>query len=51
MCWTRRRTGFRHTGAWWFTYREAHLAMEKIAESGQMRSLEVVEVNTCARCE
>ena len=28
------------------TYREAHLAMEKIAESGQMRSLEVVEVNT-----
>ena len=29
-----------------FTYREAHLAMEKIAESGQMRSLEVVEVNT-----
>jgi len=29
-----------------FTYREAHLAMEKIAESGQMCSLEVVEVNT-----
>ena len=29
-----------------FTYREAHLAMEKIAESGHMRSLEVVEVNT-----
>lgn len=29
-----------------FTYREAHLAMEKIAESGKMRSLEVVEVNT-----
>jgi arginase len=29
-----------------FTYREAHLAMEKIAESGMMRSLEVVEVNT-----
>lgn len=29
-----------------FTYREAHLAMEKIAESGRMRSLEVVEVNT-----
>ena len=29
-----------------FTYREAHLAMEKIAESGQMRSLEMVEVNT-----
>jgi arginase len=29
-----------------FTYREAHLAMEKIAESGKLRSLEVVEVNT-----
>ena len=29
-----------------FTYREAHLAMEKIAESGKMRSLEVVEINT-----
>lgn len=29
-----------------FTYREAHLAMEKIAESGMMRSLEVVEINT-----
>jgi len=29
-----------------FTYREAHLAMEKIADSGQMRSLEVVEINT-----
>src|SRR5438067_7910211 len=29
-----------------FTYREAHLTMEKIAESGKMRSLEVVEVNT-----
>lgn len=28
------------------TYREAHLAMEKIADSGKMRSLEVVEVNT-----
>jgi arginase len=28
------------------TYREAHLAMEKIAESGKMRALEVVEVNT-----
>jgi arginase len=28
------------------TYREAHLAMEKIAESGGMRSLEVVEINT-----
>jgi arginase len=28
------------------TYREAHLAMEKIAESGGMRSLEIVEVNT-----
>lgn len=28
------------------SYREAHLAMEKIAESGQMRSLEVVEINT-----
>jgi arginase len=29
-----------------FTYREAHLAMEKIAESGKMRSLEIVEINT-----
>jgi len=29
-----------------FTYREAHLAMEKIAETGKMRSLEVVEINT-----
>lgn len=29
-----------------FSYREAHLAMEKIAESGNMRSLEVVEINT-----
>ena len=29
-----------------FTYREAHLAMEKIAESSKMRSLEVVEINT-----
>lgn len=28
------------------TYREAHLAMEKIADSGMMRSLEVVEINT-----
>jgi len=28
------------------TYREAHLAMEKIAETGGMRSLEVVEINT-----
>lgn len=28
------------------TYREAHLAMEKIAEHGGMRSLEVVEINT-----
>ena len=28
------------------TYREAHLAMEKIADSGGMRSLEVVEINT-----
>lgn len=27
------------------TYREAHLAMEMIADSGQMRSLEIVEVN------
>jgi len=27
------------------TYREAHLAMEKIAEAGGMRSLELVEVN------
>jgi arginase len=27
------------------TYREAHLAMEMIADSRQMRSLEVVEVN------
>ncbi|MEK6337315.1 MAG: arginase [Acidobacteriota bacterium] len=29
-----------------FSYREAHLAMEKIAEDGRMRSLEVVEINT-----
>ena len=28
------------------TYREAHLAMEKIAEADGMRSLEVVEINT-----
>jgi arginase len=28
------------------TYREAHLAMEKIAETGGMRMLEVVEINT-----
>jgi arginase len=28
------------------SYREAHLAMEKIADSGRMRSLEVVEINT-----
>ena len=28
------------------TYREAHLAMEQIAEGGRMRSLEVVEINT-----
>ena len=28
------------------SYREAHLAMEKIAENGRMRSLEVVEINT-----
>ena len=28
------------------SYREAHLAMEKIAETGRMRSLEVVEINT-----
>jgi arginase len=28
------------------TYREAHLAMEKIAEAGGMRALEVVEINT-----
>jgi arginase len=28
------------------TYRESHLAMEKIAESGGMRSLEIVEINT-----
>jgi len=28
------------------TYREAHLAMEKIAEAGGMESLEVVEINT-----
>lgn len=27
-------------------YRESHLAMEKIAEAGGMRSLEVVEINT-----
>jgi arginase len=28
------------------TYREEHLAMEKVAEAGGMRSLEVVEINT-----
>jgi len=28
------------------SYREAHLAMEKIADAGGMRSLEVVEINT-----
>jgi arginase len=28
------------------TYREAHLAMEKIAEAGGMISCEVVEINT-----
>jgi arginase len=28
------------------SYREAHLAMEKIADDGGMRSLEVVEINT-----
>jgi arginase len=28
------------------TYREAHLALEKIAETGGMRSLEIVEINT-----
>jgi arginase len=28
------------------TYREAHLAMEKIAQAGGMRSLEIVEINT-----
>jgi len=28
------------------SYREAHLAMEKIAEDGGIRSLEVVEINT-----
>ena len=28
------------------SYREAHLAMEKVAESGGLRSLEVVEINT-----
>ncbi len=28
------------------SYREAHLAMEKIAEDGRLRSLEVVEINT-----
>jgi arginase len=28
------------------TYRESHLAMEKIAEAGGMRGLEVVEINT-----
>jgi arginase len=28
------------------SYREAHLAMEKIAEDGGLRSLEVVEINT-----
>jgi len=28
------------------TYREAHLGMEKVAEAGGMRSLEIVEINT-----
>src|SRR5256884_2879162 len=28
------------------TYRESHLAMEKIAEAGGMRSLEIGEINT-----
>ena len=28
------------------TYREAHLAMEKITEAGGMRSFEIVEINT-----
>ena len=28
------------------TYREAHLALEKIAEAGGMRSIELVEINT-----
>ena len=28
------------------TYREAHLAMEKIAEDGRLKALEVVEINT-----
>lgn len=28
------------------SYREAHLAMEKIADAGRLRSLEVVEINT-----
>ncbi len=28
------------------TYREAHLAMEKIAEIGKMRSMDIVEINT-----
>ena len=28
------------------TYREAHLAMEKVAEAGGMCSLEIVEINT-----
>jgi arginase len=28
------------------TYREAHLAMEKIYEAGGMQSFEVVEINT-----
>src|SRR5689334_2268077 len=28
------------------TYRESHLAMEKIAETDRMRSLEIVEINT-----
>lgn len=29
-----------------FTYREAHLAMEKIADAGGMIALEIVEINT-----
>jgi arginase len=27
------------------SYREAHLALEKVAETGKMRSFEIVEVN------
>jgi arginase len=42
---TRGRAGRRHASAGGLSYREAHLAMELVAESGAASSLEVVEVN------